>query len=36
MLTASLARHARVLRENRYFNGQPDIIVRGVYVLQSP
>src|SRR3990172_1873830 len=32
MLTASLAKHSRVLTENRYFNGHPDLIVRGVYV----
>jgi hypothetical protein len=31
MLTASLARHSRVLVENRYFNGHPDLIVRGRY-----
>jgi hypothetical protein len=31
MLTASLAKHSRVLTENRYFNGHPDLIVRGVY-----
>jgi hypothetical protein len=31
MLTASLAKHSRVLRENRYFNGHPDLIVQGVY-----
>lgn len=31
MLTASLARHARVLTENTYFNGHPDLIVQGVY-----
>ena len=31
MLTASLARHSRVLRENQYFNGHPDLIVQGVY-----
>jgi hypothetical protein len=31
MLTASLAKHSRVLTENRYFNGQPDLVVRGVY-----
>ena len=31
MLTASLAKHARVLTENRYFNGHPDLIVQGVY-----
>ena len=32
MLTASLAKHSRVLTENRYFNGHPDLIVQGVYV----
>lgn len=32
MLTASLAKHSRTLTENRYFNGHPDLIVRGVYV----
>jgi hypothetical protein len=31
MLTASLARHSRVLTENAYFNGHPDLVVRGVY-----
>lgn len=31
MMTASLARHARVLTENTYFNGHPDLIVQGVY-----
>ena len=31
MLTASLAKHSRALRENRYFNGHPDLIVQGVY-----
>lgn len=31
MLTASLARHSRTLVENRFFNGHPDLIVRGVY-----
>ena len=31
MLTASLAKHSRVLRENCYFNGHPDLIVQGVY-----
>ena len=31
MLTASLARHSRVLTENRYHNGHPDLIVQGVY-----
>jgi len=31
MLTASLAKHSRVLTENRYFNGHPDLIKQGVY-----
>lgn len=31
MMTASLARHARALTENTYFNGHPDLIVQGVY-----
>lgn len=31
MLTASMAKHSRVLRENQYFNGHPDLIVQGVY-----
>ncbi len=31
MLTASLAKHSRSLCENGYFNGHPDLIVRGVY-----
>jgi hypothetical protein len=35
MLTASLAKHSRVLTENTYFNGHPDLIVRGVYADNS-
>ncbi|UKE54993.1 hypothetical protein [Xanthomonas graminis] len=31
MLTASLAKHSRVLTKNRYFNGHPDLLVKGVY-----
>jgi hypothetical protein len=31
MLTASLAKHSRVLRENQFFNGHPDLIVQGIY-----
>jgi hypothetical protein len=31
MLTASLAKHSRVLTENFYFNGHPDLVVQGVY-----
>jgi hypothetical protein len=35
MVTASMARHSRVLVENRYHNGHPDLIVNGVYVNDS-
>lgn len=31
MLTASTAKHARALVENRHFNGHPDLILRGRY-----
>ena len=31
MLAASLAKHSRVLTENKYFNGHPDLIVQGIY-----
>lgn len=31
MLTASLAKHSRALAQNDYFNGHPDLVVRGVY-----
>ena len=31
MLTASLAKHSRALTENKYFNGHPDLIVKGAY-----
>lgn len=31
MLTASLAKHCRVLTENHYFNGHPDLVVQGIY-----
>ena len=31
MVTASLAKHSRVLTENTYFNGHPDLVVPGVY-----
>ena len=31
MMTASLAKHSRVLTENTYFNGHPDLVVRGIY-----
>jgi len=35
MLTASLARHSRTLVENRYFNGHPDLVVKGKYANNS-
>ncbi len=31
MLTASLAKHSRSLTVNTYFNGHPDLVVRGHY-----
>jgi hypothetical protein len=31
MITASMAKHSRVLVENRHFNGHPDLIVQGRY-----
>lgn len=31
MLTASLAKHSRTLTQNIYFNGHPDLIVKGRY-----
>lgn len=31
MLTSSLAKHSRSLVQNEYFNGHPDLIVKGVY-----
>ena len=31
MLTASLAKHSRTLTVNTYFNGHPDLVVRGQY-----
>ncbi|MFZ1107991.1 MAG: hypothetical protein WAN43_06565 [Rhodomicrobium sp.] len=31
MLTAAMARHARALVENAYFNGHPDLILQGKY-----
>jgi len=31
MLTASMAKHARALVENDYFNAHPDLILRGKY-----
>ena len=31
MLTASMAKHSRSLTVNGYFNGHPDLVVKGVY-----
>ena len=31
MLTSSVATHSRVLVENNYFNGHPDLVVQGIY-----
>lgn len=31
MMTASLAKHSRVLTQNKHFNGHPDLVVRGIY-----
>lgn len=35
MLTSSLAKHSRVLVQNKYFNGHPDLIVQGRYANDS-
>jgi len=35
MLTASLAKHSRVLTENKYFNWHPDLVVQGLYADNS-
>lgn len=35
MVTASLAKHSRVLTENLYHNGHPDLIVQGAYIDNS-
>lgn len=35
MLTASMAKHSRVLTENKYHNGHPDLVVQGVYAGDS-
>jgi hypothetical protein len=31
LLTASIAKHSRTLTQNGYFNGHPDLLVKGVY-----
>ncbi len=35
MLTSSLAKHSRALVVNRYHNGHPDLVVKGVYPCDS-
>ncbi len=35
MLTTSVARHSRSLAQNAYFNGHPDLLVRGKYANDS-
>ena len=31
LLTASIAKHSRALAPNKYFNGHPDLVVKGAY-----
>src|SRR5436190_49297 len=31
LLTASLSKHSRALTRNNYFNGHPDLVVKGIY-----
>jgi hypothetical protein len=31
LLTASLSKHSRALTQNDYFNGHPDLVVKGAY-----
>ncbi len=31
IITSSMAKHARTLTENQFFNGHPDLIVNGIY-----
>ena len=35
LLTASMAKHSRALTQNRYFNGHPDLVVKGAYPKDS-
>jgi len=35
LLTASIAKHARTLTQNKYFNGHPDLVVKGAYPSDS-
>ena len=31
LLSASMSKHSRALTQNRYFNGHPDLVVKGAY-----
>ena len=31
LLTASIAKHSRALAQNKYFNGHPDLVLKGAY-----
>lgn len=31
LLTASMSKHSRTLTQNNYFNGHPDLVLKGVY-----
>src|SRR5438876_12178675 len=35
LLTASMSKHSRALTQNNYFNGHPDLVVKGAYVNDS-
>jgi hypothetical protein len=35
LLTASIAKHARTLTQNKYFNGHPDLVIKGVYAADA-
>lgn len=35
MLTVSLGKHSRTLTENRFHNGHPDLVLKGVYPQNS-
>ena len=35
LLTASMSKHSRALTQNNYFNGHPDLVVKGAYTYDS-
>ena len=35
LLTASMSKHSRALTQNNYFNGHPDLVVKGTYPKDS-